>query len=194
MKKFITIIICLAILGIAFYYAYDYWQMRKGELDNFATWKEFIPRSGLFKVLLPHAPQYAKDYISIPNSDQKRRYDMYVSEKIDGTVFLISVITYPPEADTSAPKEILRQNLDELMHQKPDNQLTKLLNTMFQQHQTLEFSFENRDLHVEGKAIQHDHIVYMLTYITNKQNFDPEEYHHFVHSFQILDQRKKINQ
>jgi hypothetical protein len=154
MKKAAIIVICLVILGIAIYYGYDYWRVRKGESDNFATWSEFIPRSGLFQVLLPHSPQYGKDYISIPNSDKKRRYDMYVSEKIDGTIFLISVVTYPPDVDTSSTDEILRQNLEELMHNKPDNRLIKSLNTIVQERQTMEYSFENRDLHVEEKQFK----------------------------------------
>lgn len=186
MKKVAIIVVCLVLLGFALDYAYNYWESKKGEAAHFATWTQFIPRSGLFKVLLPRTPQYGKDYISIPNSDKKRRYDMYASEKVDGTIFLISVITYPPEVDISSSNEILHQNLDELMHNKPGNHLTKLSNTIFQQHPTIEFSFENRDLHVEGKAIQDGHIVYMLTYITLKENFDSDEYQHFIDSFYLL--------
>ncbi len=191
MKKIAIIVVCLAILGVTLYSAYDYWLVRKGEADSLATWKEFIPRSDLFKVLLPYSPQYGKDYISIPNSDKKRRYDMYVAEKIDGTLFLISVISYPSEVDTSASDKILRQNLEELMHNKPDNRLVKLSDTIFQQDQAIEFSFENRDLHVEGKGIQDGHIVYMLSYIARKENFDPNEYQYFVDSFHLLKPTQK---
>lgn len=186
MKKVALIIVVLAILGMGFYYFYIYRQMEEGEAQNFATWKEFIPRSGLFKVLLPNAPQYAKDFIPIPDSTQKRRYDMYASEKIDGTLFLISMITYPPEVDTSFDEDILHQNIKELIHNKPHNNLTKILNGTFGDYQTFDFTIESKEFHVEGKAIKVDKIVYMLTYITPKENFDPEEYQHFINSFHLL--------
>ena len=192
MKKIVILIICLAILGLGLYYFYLHAQKEKGEIDNFATWKKFIPQSGLFEVLLPDQPQYGKDFVNIPNSNEKRRYDMYASEKIDGTLFFVTVITYPPEVDTSSSNDILLQNIDELIQNKSDNHLTKFLHNIFEQHQALDFSFENHKFHVEGKALQDDHIVYVLVYITPKGDFDPEEYQHFVNSFKILKPAKEI--
>jgi hypothetical protein len=193
MKKSAIIIIILAILGAALYYGYLKWRSEVGESANFATWQKFIPRSGLFEIFLPSPPQYGKDFVAIPNSDKKRRYDIYASEKVDGTLFLISVVTYPPEVDISSYGDILRQNINELMHNKTDNRLNNLWQHMFQDLQSLDFSFENQEFHVEGRAIHDDHIVYMLTYITQKENFDNEEYQHFIDSFKILKPNKNLS-
>lgn len=186
MKKIGLIVVALAILGIGLYYFYHSKQNSKGEALNFASWNKFVPRSRLFSILLPNTPQYAKDFIAVPGSDQKRRYDMYVSEKVDGTLFLISVITYPPEVDISDPDDILRQNVDELMRRKPGNQLLKMLKGSLEEYKTFDFGFENQEFHVEGKAILDDHTVYMLTYIARRENFDLLEYDHFISSFKIL--------
>lgn len=191
MNKIVWLVVCLAILGTGIYYLYT--KKEAAERYNFSTWKEFVPKSKLFKVLLPSTPQYAKDFIAIPNSEKKRRYDMYASDKVDGTLFLISVITYPSEVDTSSSNDILRQNIDDLIHNKADNQLTKILNNVLDGLNNIDFSIENQAFHVEGKAIQDDKTVYMLTYITRKENFDPKEYQYFFDSFQLLNKGNKVN-
>lgn len=190
MKKLAIILICLVIIGIGAYYAYDAWEVE--EQNNFSTWKKFVPRSKLFEIHLPNSPQYGKDYVQIPNSDKKRRYDIYASEKLDGTLFLISVITYPPEYDTSSSFDILRQNIDELMHQKGDNRLNDIWQNTFQKDNSLDFSFENKDFRVQGRAIHDDHIVYLLSYIVKKDNFDEDEFNYFIDSFKILKHSKEV--
>lgn len=156
--------------------------------ENFSRWQEFRPRSGLFKVMLPHPPQYAKDLVPIPGSDQSRRYDMYASEKIDGTLFLVSVITYPDEAETSQVSDILKETVNELLHAKPDNKLSKLEEGMFKTQKSLDFSFLNGDLQVEGKVFIVGKTVYVLSYATRKNEFDSTEFKHFIDSFELIEE------
>ena len=199
MYKIWITIACLAILLLGMFYFMPYLKNAYKALpgtesisadtensENFSTWKKFAPQSGLFKVMLPDTPQYAKDLVAIPGSDKKRRYDMYASEKINGTLFLISVITYPQDVDTSLTDDILRQTLDELMKSHPDNRLSNFKNNLFKTHQTLDFSLNNGEIQVEGKILMVDKTVYVLSYITRNDNFDPKEYHHFMDSFELL--------
>lgn len=198
MNKGGIIVVSLAILAAGLFYvkqeAKDPSVAQKAaaiEAENFATWQEFKPRSGLFSVLLPHAPQYAKDFIPIPGSDQKRRYDMYVSEKIDGTLFLISVITYPTVMDTSETADILKQTVDELMRSKPDNKLSKTKEGLFKTFQSLDFTIVNSDIVVDGLTFMDGKSVYVLSYVTRKGDFDADEYKHFIDSFQLLPEVEK---
>lgn len=158
---------------------------------EFASWREFIPQSGLFQVKLPQPPQYAKDFLPIPSSDQKRRYDIYASEKIDGTLFLISVITYPEEAELSFADDMLQQTVEELLHSKPDNKLTKISDTIFQKIPGRDFSIDNREFHVEGKVIMVNKTLYVLSYITRKGDFNAKEYQYFIDSFELLHREAK---
>ena len=81
MNKIGIIIVCVALLGAGLLYVKQGTKddsstpalVSSSNSENFNTWQEFKPRSGLFKVLLPHPPQYAKDMVPIPGSDQKRR-------------------------------------------------------------------------------------------------------------------------
>lgn len=178
-------IICL-ILGIG---AVFYLNSRKNSMtlssQHFSTWKEFTPVSGLFKVLLPYSPQYAKDFVTLPDSHQQLRYDMYASEKIDGTLFLINVVTYPTGTDLSISDDLLYQTLDELIRSKPDNKLLKSEKSFFLEKSTLSFSSENKNFHIEGKILIDSNRVYVLTYTTRKQDFDLAEYQYFIDSFKL---------
>jgi hypothetical protein len=162
------------------------------EDDNFSTWSEFVPQSGLFKVTLPHSPQYAKDLVAIPNSDKKRRYDMYASEKIDGTLFLISMITYPLDVKTSPSDEILKETVEELKRSKPDNRISKSNNSTFETYPAVDFGITSPEFDVEGKAFIVDQIEYVLTYVTRKNDFDPVEYQYFIDSFKLLNKENLI--
>lgn len=155
--------------------------------ETFNTWVPFRPKSGLFKVLLPHPPQYAKDLVPIPGSDQKRRYDMYASEKIDGTLFLISVITYPTEAESLESADLLKQTVDELMRSKPDNQLSSIKESVFKEHPALNFIITNREFKVQGIVFMVGKNVYVLSYVARQNDFNAIEFQHFVDSFELLD-------
>lgn len=194
MNRIGIIVVCLALLGAALLY------IRQGtkdsqkaplassvsQVDAFKTWQEFKPQSGLFKVSLPHRPQYAKDLVPIPGTSQNRRYDMYASEDIDGTLYLISVITYPAESETPEEGEdILKQIVDELMKTKPGNQLSMLKDNPFKNQHALDFSFVNRDFYVEGKIFMIGKTVYVLNYVTRKENLHQEDFQHFLDSFEL---------
>lgn len=206
MSRVGIIIICLVIILLGVFYftpsLRDTFKSSSGgissssasESENFSTWKEFVPRSKLFQVLLPSQPQYAKDIVDVPGTDQKRRYDMYASEKIDGTLFLISVITYPPEVNTSFSEDIIKQTIDELRRSKPDNKLTKLEDNTFKEQRSFDFSLDSGAFHVEGKVFMVGKIVYVLSYITRLNEFDPTEYQHFIDSFELLNKQESANE
>lgn len=183
-------IICLVLLMAGLFYFFTK-QPDPAQQEDFYSWQEFTPRSGLFKITLPHFPQYAKDFVLVGNSDQKLRYDMYASEKIDGTLFLINIITYPESSDMSFTDDILHHTLDELMRSKSENHLVHFEKGVFQQYPALNFSIENRSFHIEGKILIVDKRVYVLTYTTYKDNFDPKEYQYFINSFRLMDKNDR---
>ena len=191
MKKIVIALICLIILGIIGNELYEKKKEDEGQQLLFSTWKAFTPKSGLFQVLFPSAPQYAKDFLPISDSKEQKRFDLYTSEKIDGTLFLISVITYPPDYSISSSDEMLRQTINEFIHNKGENRSQKFWKNFPENPTLLDFSFENQDLKVTGRTIHNDHVVYMLAYITKDETFDEEELHYFIDSFKILKKSKE---
>lgn len=189
MNKFGIVLICLILLFAGFFYLKPTEKSSNINKKPIATsnWQKFKPNSGLFTVELPHPPQYAKDMVPIPGTDLKRRYDMYVSEEIDGTLYLISVITYPNEAEASEPLDIMKQTIDELMKTKPDNKLTKMDKSQFKTLQSFDFSFVNGEFFIEGKIFTAGKTVFVLSYVTRKGEFDAADYQRFINSFELVE-------
>ena len=185
MKKLAILLVCLIIIGIGINFIYREIEKEKGRAHEFSKWKEFIPQSKMFKVRLPNLPQYGNDLKEIPGSEHKRHYAIYAAEKINGTLFLIDVITYPPEVDVSSSEDLLNNNLRDFMQGKTNNELKKTLHGVFDTYRSIDFSFNNDEYEIEGKSIHNGQVVYILSYVTKKDEMDESEYKYFIDSFHI---------
>jgi hypothetical protein len=186
---FVILLIGLIFLAINIKKAYKVLPVatfNKLEVPSFADWREFSAQSGKFKVFLPAAPQYVKESVNIPNTDKKRKYEMYVAQKVNGTIFMINLITYPTEVDTSNKNQILRDIINEMVEANTGNQLTELQDTIYQQHPALDFHIVNQELNIQGKAFMIEKTLYLLAYIAKEMDFTRAEYDHFIDSFQIF--------
>jgi hypothetical protein len=152
----------------------------------FSGWREFQAPSERFKVFLPAPPQYAKESVPIPDTDKKRQYEMYVSEKLNGPVFMISLITYPKEVDISNVEKMLQAIVDEMMKSKADNKLKKTENVIFQGHPAIKFNIVNANFNVEGMALMVDRTIYLLSYIAQNSEFTADDYQYFINTFKLL--------
>lgn len=196
-KKFILSIFAFLILGII-YLASDIKDAYKVipissnptmEVPAFADWRSFNAPSERFKVDLPAPPQYAKQAVPIPGTDTNRSYEMYVSEKLDGSIFMISLITYP-EGLNMDPAQLLHDSVDEMITTKPGNKLTSIHDSMFQNHRSVDFRIDNPKFIVAGKAFLVERTVYLLTYVASRSNFTIGEYDHFIDSFDLLSKKQ----
>ncbi|WP_075882489.1 hypothetical protein [Candidatus Protochlamydia sp. W-9] len=155
-------------------------------VSPYAEWREFTSESGDFKVLFPSMPQYAKEAVNVPNTDVKRRYAMYAAEKINGTVFMISVITYPQDFNTNNKNTIVRSVIDELIASDPANHLLEQRDAIFQEQSAIDFHLVNKEFDIEGKSFMIDKTVYVLTYVARNRDYDIADYKHFIESFRLL--------
>lgn len=155
------------------------------EVPPFADWRKFVSPSDRFTVSLPAVPQYAQDSVPLPGKNKMRKYEMYISEKLDGAIFMISLITYPDDMDVKRGDEVLHQVINEMMETKPDNKLTNISKSTFLKHPTFDFDIKNKDFFVKGKAFLVNSTVYLLTYIASSSTFTIKDYDHFMDSFEI---------
>jgi hypothetical protein len=156
------------------------------EVAPFADWRKFEASSERFFVMLPSPPQYAKEAVPIPNTQELRRYEMYVSQKLDGPIFMISLITYPQDIDGPEKTQTLHDIVDEMMKTKPDNKLKELKDSLYQDYPAIDFSIANDNYDVRGRAFIVKRTVYLLTYIANNTEFTLGDYEHFIDSFKLL--------
>lgn len=148
-------------------------------------WKKFVPTTEKFTVYLPSVPKYAIDIVNVPNTDVKRWYEMYVSEEINGTVYLINLITYHPDFDISDVKGLLNNVVNEIVSSNLNNHVVEKKESTFKERPSLFFHITNQSIVVKGVAFLVGKTVYLLTYTATKENFQEKEFDQFIHSFDL---------
>lgn len=161
--------------------------------DAYEQWFPFETQEGGFAVELPVPPQNAKQSIPIPDAAGLRAYDMYVSETLDGTIYMISTITYPSESIKKTQARMLQEMIHEMVETHPKNSLEKIQETVFAGFPAIEYNIKNEEIHIEGVVFMEDNRLFILNTIARAANFDMEAYHHFIDSFRLLNGAKMQN-
>lgn len=150
------------------------------------NWHEFTSPAGDFKVLFPALPQHAAETINDPKTQEQRQYDMYVSEKSNGAIFMISIIRMPNDSVTKLNEKMLPDVINDMMSSSPKSKLTKMEMGSFKGNPSIEYSFENDQVNVDGKAFIAGNSLYLLTNVAKKGDAQKQEFDYFTNSFQLI--------
>lgn len=153
---------------------------------SFEDWRQFVSDHKKFKVLMPNMPHHATESLNDPKTQDKRIYDIYVSEKSNGTIFMISLITYPEDKETSDPAKLLKSIVDEMIASNPNNKLLSSRELSYLNNKAVDFSVENADVHMDSRAFVKGNTLYVLSYIAKIGDYNPSEYEHFIDSFNLI--------
>jgi len=154
--------------------------------EYFNTWREFIAPSGNFKVLFPSFPQHVTQQELDPKTQEKRKYETFIVADENGTVFMISVITYLHGLDEKKVEEKLKSAVTDMQVRNKENQLKEMHASKFDDHKAVDFSLVNGDLLVTGKVFANQNVIYMLNIVNKSEGFHPEELAFFLNSFKII--------
>lgn len=154
------------------------------QVGEYDTWRPFSSDDGAFSVLFPALPQRAEDSLPDPDSGEVRKYDMYVAEKNNGSIFMVSLITYSENEELSAAM-LLKTVKDEMVAAHPANKLISSETGTFEGHPAIDFSIENPDAHIDGKAFIVGRTLYLLTHVAKRDQYRRDEFDHFLHSFKL---------
>lgn len=149
-------------------------------------WRSFEPATKLFRVNFPHSPQHAGEWIPIPDTKEKIREDVYVSEEIDGAAYLVHIIQYPSGMQLPSVQESIEQMIERLVKQKADKQLLSLEHEEWLGHPTAFFKMKQGFTHIEGRLLMDGHRLYILSYANHYDNFSSEQAALFFDSFHLL--------
>lgn len=155
----------------------------KPHAPMFGGWQEFTTKK--FSVLLPTLPQNAKEKV------QNRLYDMYVAEKEDGTIFMISLIDFNQVINPEKTKAILNAIMEDLLSSNPENELKSSNMDTFENVTSLNFTIQNKQIIMKGRAFLEGQTLYVLTYISKLTNKSEDEYKFFINSFHLMKPEKK---
>ena len=155
-------------------------------LSNDTQWHNFTSPSGKFKAFFPARPQHATDTLNDTNHPGPRYYDMYVAEKSDGTMFMISSITFLDKDAPAPDKSFLSQLMDDMVKTNENNQLKKSEEVDYLGHPALNFTIESNQVTVDGRAFIQDKTLYLLSMVAKNPDYSKKDFDFFVKSFELL--------
>lgn len=187
MFALLTAIGVLCILGI--YFLKDSYRLlpisasKIGAATEFSSWLKFDAPSGKFNVMMPAVPQNATQNITDPKTKELRHYDMFVAQKGNGSMFIVSLIKF---ATNSSPPEILKKTvINDLLASNAQNQLQEMKVGTFENYQTMEFTISNPNTTVKGMTFVDGNTLYLISAVFPNQFFSVDDYEHFVNSFHL---------
>lgn len=159
--------------------------MEEASLVAADDWKEFSPANGKFKVLLPALPQHASDSVPLASGNGSIKYDMYLSQEKNGTTFMISLIEYPKDFDTSKSSDLLDSVMNQLMAGNPNNRLRNVAKGSYHTYPSLDFAIENNDVFVRSKTFMMGKTLFVLTLVDRNLNDIDAQFVKFINSFAL---------
>lgn len=158
--------------------------------SDFHNWHEFSPPSAKFKVLVPTPPQHATEKFEDPKTKENRKYDMYVSEADNGTIFIISQIAMM-EPTAKIDQNVLTNVMNDILSANPKSKLKNMQMGKYHENPSLDFSIENDQVNIDGKAFISGNTLFMLTSVAKLANYKKPEFDFFVNSFQLTPESEK---
>lgn len=156
------------------------------EKYNFQDWHAFSSPDQTFQVMFPTLPQHAKETVKDKKNGDERKYEMYVSEKEDGTMFMISTITFKKlKNDPVEDQKLLSEMMNDMVASNPKNVLQKSKEGDYKGHRTLEYTINNNELSIEVKSFLVKDRMYVMSRIAKLSNYNAEEYNFFINSFDL---------
>lgn len=152
---------------------------------QFQDWHEFSAPNGEFKVLFPSLPQHAAETINDPKTKEARQYDMYVAQKADGTIFMISLIKLLGDAPAKLEENMLPAVINDMMEASPKSKLKLMQMGRYKDFPSIDFSYENEQVNVDGKAFISGNTLFLLTSVANIKDYHKPEFDFYINSFQM---------
>lgn len=157
--------------------------MHSGEPSDTANWKTFHPQNGRFEILFPSMPQHVAE--NHPMGVDYTKYDVYLAQERDGSVFLVSMTQYPRSYDTGNGDELLEGVMKGAVNANVKNKLLHSEKSTFYNLPALEFMIQNGDFSTKGKAILAEKTLFVLTVMARDPSRLTRDFSTFVNSFAI---------
>lgn len=183
----LTAIAALLVLGVVFikdsYQILPIAASKIGAPGQFTEWRKFDSSSGNFNVMLPAVPQNATQNITDPKTKEVRHYDMFIAQKGNGSIFMISLITF--SSSSISPETLKKTVINDLLAANPQNQLKEMKVGTSEDYTTLDFMIDNSNTTVKGFTFVVDNTLYLISAVFPNQYYNEAEYDYFTKSFHL---------
>lgn len=154
---------------------------------DFSSWNDFTSDQGDFRISMPGIPQHVADMIIDQKTLEPHKYETFASVANNGVGYVVNVITLP---STSKPEETsLKGVVTDMLNRNKENQLKGMKTGSFHEKKAVDFSFENKDVSIDGKVFAHGNKIFVLSTISQKDSSDKKNFDFFVNSFHLLDEQ-----
>lgn len=158
--------------------------MKNEDENKLSTWKIYHPSNDQFEVRFPALPQHVAETHPNANLDQTK-YDVYLAQETDGTVYMISMTQYPDAKDVSKANDLLEGILKGAVVSNPKNQLIYSESITYFNLPALEFVIQNSDFSTKSKAILAAKTLFVVTVMGRDSGKLENDYKEFAGSFRI---------
>lgn len=153
-------------------------------VSEFAAWQLFKAPKGAFEAKFPSPPQSAFQNVRDPKTGQLRHYEMFISEKENGTIFMVNVINFPDYKESLEP--LKKTIINDLLISNPQNELKSMEVGTYHLFPTIDFVIAGPQNTVNGRTFSDSAQIYLLAAIFNNSSYNIEEYNYFLNSFQWM--------
>src|ERR1700733_3955017 len=117
------------------------------------NWQNYSYTQSGFSVDFPKKPVHVNQSIDIPKTDFKIKYETYLSEPTDNSVFVVSVWNYPSQIDMSKPEINLQDGFNGMLQALPGSKVENMKSSEIQGFKGLDFLVKNEDIYFQGKLL-----------------------------------------
>lgn len=124
-------------------------------------WKLFKPQNDRFEVLLPSIPQHVSE--KHPTGTEFTKYDVYLSQDREGSVYMISLTEYPESYEMGSPEEVLEAVKNGALGSNSKNELKSAESSTYLNMPSMDFAIESSESAIRSKVIVNEKTLVVLT-------------------------------
>lgn len=149
---------------------------------DFSLWQDY--KAARFSIRTPTFPQKADQTVVDPQTKETREYHIYLAERFDTTIFMVTLIDFPYGIKTS--KELVMEGMKEsLVKANPSNVIAEETRDQFLGHPSLSFTIDSKEKYAKYRVFFVDDTLYMLGEIAKRERFNLGEFDYFVEHFKL---------
>jgi len=181
----ILVVIAAALGGFLLFRTFEFPQAAvRQEKEQPFSWVSYTPPSGSFEVKFPAAVHHVAENISDVESGRTRRYNLYVSQDLDASIFTVTTIMNVGEENIAEEPGVLEETVNDILVANPNNRLVETKQATAAGRPALEFRIQSGENMIHGVTFSEEEMLYILTLLSNKEERD-KDFQFFVDSFKV---------
>lgn len=154
--------------------------------SSFEGWKVYKSEDGTFEAKFPTSVRHSSGSEPISKGPEKKLINTYLSEEPNGSIFMVSILTFPTETkDSKEYNARLNEAMTRLQKANPQNIVWGINYDQFLDVSDLTFGIENPEQMMINKVFIKGKDLYLLSYTSKKDLFDQANFQYFLDSFKL---------